>query len=156
MNQKRRIFLKSSAAAGAVVAAASAGLLVPTRAVAATWPTKAFKGKSVDEVLKSLYGSSSVTASTDIKIKAPIQAENGAVVPIAVVTSLPKVEAISIMVKANVQPLTANVDLPKAAGFFSSRIKMAKTSDVQVVVKSGGKLYSNSQKIKVTVGGCGG
>jgi len=35
-------------------------------------------------------------------------------------------------------------------------MKMAQTSDVYVIVKSGGKLYSTKQNIKVTVGGCGG
>jgi sulfur-oxidizing protein SoxY len=35
-------------------------------------------------------------------------------------------------------------------------MKMGKTSDVKVVVKSGGKLYAATQQIKVTVGGCGG
>jgi sulfur-oxidizing protein SoxY len=35
-------------------------------------------------------------------------------------------------------------------------MKMGKTSDVKVYVKSGGKLHMASQQIKVTVGGCGG
>ena len=33
---------------------------------------------------------------------------------------------------------------------------MAQTSDVHVVVKAGGKLYSAKAAIKVTAGGCGG
>jgi sulfur-oxidizing protein SoxY len=35
-------------------------------------------------------------------------------------------------------------------------MKMGKTSDVKVVVKSQGKLHQATQQIKVTVGGCGG
>jgi len=35
-------------------------------------------------------------------------------------------------------------------------MKMGKTSNVQVVVRSQGKLHTASQEIKVTVGGCGG
>jgi len=91
-----------------------------------------------------------------ISIKAPLQAENGAVVPITVSTSLPNVEAIAILVKENVQPLVASVALTGAGGFFSARMKMGKTSDVKVAVKSGGKLHVATQQIKVTVGGCGG
>ena len=53
-------------------------------------------------------------------------------------------------------PLAANMRVERAAGFFSARLKMAKTSDVHVVVKSGGKLYTAKQQIKVTAGGCGG
>ncbi len=37
-----------------------------------------------------------------------------------------------------------------------NRIKMAKTSNVVVLVEADGKLYSATKEIKVTVGGCGG
>jgi sulfur-oxidizing protein SoxY len=33
---------------------------------------------------------------------------------------------------------------------------MGKTSDVTAVIKAGGKLYSTSKNVKVTIGGCGG
>jgi sulfur-oxidizing protein SoxY len=130
--------------------------LKPTRVLAATWPKAAFESKTMDEVAKSLYGSSAATSSKDIAIKAPIQAENGAVVPISVSTKLPKVEAISILVEKNAFPLVSNVELSGAEGYFSARMKMGKTSDVKVYVKSDGKLFMATQQIKVTVGGCGG
>lgn len=152
----RRTFLQGTLGAGALALAASAGLLAPTRVYAAAWPKGAFEAKTVDEVLKDLYGTTSAAQSKDITIKAPIQAENGAVVPIAVSTKLPNVEAIGILVEKNVQPLIANVQLTGAEGYFSARMKMGKTSDVKVYVKSGGKLHMASQQIKVTVGGCGG
>ena len=38
----------------------------------------------------------------------------------------------------------------------ANRIKMAKTSNVIVLVEAGGKLYSATKEVKVTVGGCGG
>ena len=38
----------------------------------------------------------------------------------------------------------------------ANRLKMAKTSNVIVVVEAGGKLYSATKEVKVTVGGCGG
>jgi Predicted secreted protein len=38
----------------------------------------------------------------------------------------------------------------------ANRIKMARTSNVIVVVEAGGKLYSATKEVKVTVGGCGG
>ena len=147
----RRTFLKGTVAGSVLAVAASAGLLTPTRVLAA-----AFDAKSVDDALKSLYGTSAAADSKAITIKAPIQAENGAVVPIAVSTSLANVEAIAIMVAGNNQPLVANVNLNGAVGYFSARMKMGKTSDVKVIVKSGGKLHMATQQIKVTVGGCGG
>jgi sulfur-oxidizing protein SoxY len=33
---------------------------------------------------------------------------------------------------------------------------MGKTTQVTAVVKSGGKLYTASKEVKVTIGGCGG
>jgi sulfur-oxidizing protein SoxY len=152
----RRTFLKGTVAGSVLAVAASAGLLTPTRVLAAAWPAAAFDAKSVDDALKSLYGTSAAADSKAITIKAPIQAENGAVVPIAVSTSLANVEAIAIMVAGNNQPLVANVNLAGAVGYFSARMKMGKTSDVKVIVKSGGKLHMATQQIKVTVGGCGG
>jgi sulfur-oxidizing protein SoxY len=154
----RRTFLKGTVAGGVVAVAAAAGLLKPTRVLAATWPAAAFDAKSIDDALKGLYGSAGATADAKgITIKAPLQAENGAVVPIAVSTSLPKVDAIAILVAGNANPLVASVNLANGAeGYFSARMKMGKTSNVQVVVRSGGKLHTASQEIKVTVGGCGG
>jgi sulfur-oxidizing protein SoxY len=152
----RRTFLKGTVAGSVLAVAASAGLLTPTRVLAAAWPAAAFDAKSIDDALKALYGTSAASASKAITIKAPIQAENGAVVPIAISTTLPNVEAIAIMVAGNNQPLVANVNLAGAIGYFSARMKMGKTSDVKVIVKSGGKLHMASQQIKVTVGGCGG
>ncbi|HJX17060.1 MAG TPA: thiosulfate oxidation carrier protein SoxY [Acidiferrobacterales bacterium] len=152
----RRTFLKGTVAGSVLAVAASAGLLTPTRVLAAAWPAAAFDAKSVDDALKGLYGTSAAADSKAITIKAPIQAENGAVVPIAVSTSLPGVEGITILVQANERPLVASVALSGAEGYFSARMKMGKTSDVKVIVKSGGKLHMASQQIKVTVGGCGG
>jgi sulfur-oxidizing protein SoxY len=151
----RRTFLKGTVAGSVVAVAAAAGLLKPTRVLAAAWPASAFDAKSIDDAVKALYGTSGGADSKAITIKAPIQAENGAVVPITVSTTLPA-EAIAILVQANERPLVANVALTGAAGYFSARMKMGKTSDVKVVVKSQGKLHVASQQIKVTVGGCGG
>ncbi len=152
----RRTFLKTTLTSAVVATAAGAGLLKPARVLAAEWPKDAFASTSVTDALKNLYGGASPTASKAIKIKAPIQAENGAVVPIQISTTLPNVNSISVYVAKNPRPLVANVSLTGATGFFSARMKMGKTSDVHAVVKSGGKLYVTKQKIKVTVGGCGG
>jgi sulfur-oxidizing protein SoxY len=38
----------------------------------------------------------------------------------------------------------------------STRVKLAETSDVYVLVKAQGKYYVTKKEIKVTIGGCGG
>lgn len=156
MNIKRRTFLKSSAAAGAVGIAVSAGLITP-RTVFAAWPKGAFEATDVDSALKGVLGDSAMTESGDIKVKAPDIAENGAVVPITVTSEIAGTESISVLVPANNTPLAATFNLSSnTEGFVSTRIKMSKTSDVVIVVKAGGKLYSAKKEVKVTIGGCGG
>ena len=153
---QRRTFLQGGLATGTVAVALGAGLLSP-RAVLAAWPKAAFDSKSVAESLSSLMGTDTSTPSTDINIKAPDIAENGAVVPVTVQTSLASIESVSLLVEKNSQPLAANFVLGSTAkGFVSSRIKMGKTSNVIAVVKSGGKAYSARKEVKVTIGGCGG
>ena len=156
MNQNRRVLLKGTLAAGATGIAISAGLLTPKAALAA-WPKAAFEAKDSKAALEASLGSSSMTESADIKLKAPDIAENGAVVPITVTSNIADTEAISVIVAENATPLAATFNLgANTSGFVSTRIKMGKTSDVTAVVKAGGKLYSTSKNVKVTIGGCGG
>jgi len=156
MNNKRRSFIKSSAAAGAFGVAVGAGLITP-RAVLAAWPKAAFEAKELDAALQNAFGSSSMTESGDITLKAPEIAENGAVVPVTVTSTIPDIESISILISENPTPMTATFKLgSNTEGFVSTRVKMGKTSDVVAVVKSGDKLYSSKLLVKVTIGGCGG
>ncbi len=152
---KRRAFLKGSMAGSVLAIAAGAGLLRPTQVMASQWPDKAFKARNLADAVNSLYGSSDVADSKAIKIRAPLQAENGAKVPIQILTDLPA-ESIAVFVKENAMPLAGRANLRNASGFFSTRIKMGKSSDVVAVIKSKGKLHSTKLAIKVTVGGCGG
>jgi len=153
---KRRIFLQGSLAAGVLGAAATAGLLVPRRVLAA-WPEKAFDAKQVDEALTALMGSTASQASDKIDIKAPDIAENGAVVPVAVTVDLPGVTSISIIAEKNPSPLVASFELASGTeAYVATRIKMGKTSNVIALVKANGKLYSAKKEVKVTIGGCGG
>ncbi len=153
---ERRTFLKGTLATSTVAIAAGAGMLNP-RNVLAAWPKSAFEAKSVNDALNSLLGSSETSASGDIKIKAPDIAENGAVVPVTITSSISGIESISIVTKNNGTPLAANFNMSSnAKGFISTRIKMGKSSDVVAVIKAGGKSYTAQKNIKVTIGGCGG
>lgn len=156
MNNHRRIFIKGSLAASAVGVAVGAGLLTP-RAVLAKWPESAFNAEAVDAALTGALGSDNPADSSEITVKAPDIAENGAVVPITVSSSLAGVSSIAVLVKENARPLTANYDLAETTeAYVSNRIKMGKTSDVIAVVKADGKLYQAKKSVKVTIGGCGG
>ena len=153
---KRRKFLKGYLATGAVGIAVSSGLLTPRVSIAA-WSKAAFEAKDVNGAVSALFGSSSMSDSDKISIKAPDIAENGAVVPVSVTTSVDGASSISILADQNANPLTAEFTLgPGAEGYVSTRIKMGKTANVIAVVKAGEKLYSAKKEVKVTIGGCGG
>ena len=155
MNALRRNVLKSAAGAGTVAVAVAAGLLKPTLALAGA-PRSAYEAKNVGDALKGM-GASGAADSKDITIKAPDIAENGAVVPVEVTSSIAGTTSIAIVAEKNATPLVADFDLSNGAqGFISTRIKMGQTSLVRAVVTAGGKTYTSAKEVKVTIGGCGG
>lgn len=154
---KRRIFLKNTLAGSAVALAAGAGLLNPSQVLAA-WPKSAFEAKGVADAMKGIAGTDTAGGSTDIVIKAPDIAENGAVVPVKVdARKVSGVTAIAILAEKNPTPLIANFKLGKSTqAFVSTRIKMGKTSNVIAVVSAASGVTSARKEVKVTIGGCGG
>jgi sulfur-oxidizing protein SoxY len=153
----RRLILKGAAVLALIGMAGIRFDLTPAFAAANDkYPEDAFKQKNSDDAIKALYGKTA-EASDKVKLDAPEIAENGAVVPVAVSSTLPDVTSISILVAENPNALIASYRIPAdTIPNVANRIKMAKTSNVIAVVEAGGKLYSASKEVKVTVGGCGG
>jgi sulfur-oxidizing protein SoxY len=153
----RRLVLQGTG----VVALAGLGILGfdPMPALAAAndkWPEEAFKQKGEADAIKALYGKTA-EPSDKVKLDAPEIAENGAVVPISVTTTLTDVTSISFLVADNPSALVASYIIPAGTNpSVANRIKMAKTSNVTAIIEAGGKLYSATKEVKVTVGGCGG
>lgn len=153
----RRIFLKGAAAS--IAFASSASLLVaPQNALAAqAWPKETMDLTSIDEVLKALNVADA--SSSDMKIKAPQIAENGATVPIEVdATSLPgKVKKIAVLVEGNPRPLAGIFSYEEGAnGMLGTRVKMGKSGKLTFVVMTDKGNFIDSRDVKVTIGGCGG
>lgn len=152
----RRVILQGVASVALVGLGKIAFGAAPAFAANDKYPEEAFKQKSSDDAIKLLYGKTA-EKSDKIKLDAPEIAENGSVVPISVTSTLSDVTAIAFLVAENPNALVAAYKIP--AGTMPSvanRIKMARTSNVIVVVEAGGKLYSTTKEVKVTVGGCGG
>lgn len=150
MQATRRLLLKGGAAL-AVLAA------LPKVVFAAAWPKQAFASTAAPQALSELLGTDRATPSDQISLKVPEIAENGAVVPVTISTSLGNVESISIVVEKNPRPLAATFEMSHGAlPEVSSRIKMGETSQVMAVVKTDSGIYSVSKEVKVTIGGCGG
>ena len=154
MNQQRRDALRITTVLGLAVAA---GLISPGEALAAeNWNTAAFDTKNLNDTVKAL-GGRSAAISKDLVISAPDIAENGAVVPVSVSTTLPGVQQIAILVEKNPNALSANFTIPAGTeAYVSTRVKMAQTSNVFALAKVDGKWLVASKEIKVTLGGCGG
>ncbi|WP_407156823.1 thiosulfate oxidation carrier protein SoxY [Bradyrhizobium sp. STM 3557] len=152
----RRLIIKGASAVALV--GLGHATLGPWPALAANdkYPDDAFKQKNAADAIKALYGKDH-EASDKIKLDAPEIAENGGVVPISVTTTLPDVTSISFVVSENPFALAASYKIPEGTvPAVANRLKMAKTSKVTALVEAGGKLYSATKEVKVTVGGCGG
>ena len=150
MNSKRRKVLQFTALVSFM---AGSGLL--SEADAAEWNKAAFAAKSMDDVMKAL-GGGAPEKSDAVMLKAPDIAENGAVVPVGITTTL-KATSMAILVEKNPNMLAGYFDLPaRTEPFVTTRVKMGQTSNVYALVKADGKWFSAFKEIKVTLGGCGG
>lgn len=130
-------------------------LMNPLRALAALWNQSAFEATKVNEV-KTNLGIKQETPSNDIDIVAPDRAENGAIVQIEITSRIPHTETISVLVENNPTALIAHFVLSNGAlPQLITRIKMADTSDVKVIVKAGGAYFSAAKNVVVLENGCG-
>ena len=149
----RRDLLAHSAKLAALMAGAG---LLPQMAHAA-YNAAAFEVKTMAELAK-LLGGSAPTESKDVTVTGPDIAENGAVVPIAVSTTLAGVKRLLVLVEKNPSVLSAMFYVSDSVDAnFSTRVKMGQSSNVYAVALMGdGKMLFAQKEVKVTLGGCGG
>ena len=155
MNNQRRNVLKSGSGAALLTVLAAAGIITPGMALA-DWNKAAFDAKSMADTLKAL-GAATPTDSKDVQVTGPDIAENGAVVPVGVSSTLPNITMVAILIEKNPNALAASFTLPEGTeANVQTRVKMGQTSNVYALVKSDGKFFMATKEIKVTLGGCGG
>jgi sulfur-oxidizing protein SoxY len=155
MHHRRDMLAGSAAVAGLL---AGLGLLPgAARANTLSWAQAAFEAKSLNEALKAL-GSAAPVESKDVSLSGPDIAENGAVVPLGVATTLPGVKRLLVLVEKNPAVLAAAFDVSDAIdASFSTRVKMGQSSSVYAVaLLADGRALFAQKDIKVTLGGCGG
>jgi len=150
--QTRRETLKQSALVAGMLAAAG----FPQFANAA-YNKAAFDAKTLQDVVKAL-GGSTVAESKDVTITGPDIAENGAVVPLSVATSLSGVKQMLVLVEKNPAAMVAMFNMTDSIeASFATRAKMGQSSDVYAVaIMADGKALFAKKEVKVTLGGCGG
>lgn len=153
---QRREFINHGSA---VMALATAAGLVATPSLAQNapgWNKAAFDGKSLNDVVKAM-GGTTAAASTDVLLSAPEIAENGNVVRMGVETKLAGVSMIALLVEKNPSVLSASFDVIAGSdASFSTNVKMGQTSNVYALAKVGDKFFYAVKEVKVTLGGCGG
>lgn len=149
----RRDLLTHTAKVASLMAAAG---LLPQLAHA-NYNAAAFEVKTMADLVKML-GGSTPTESKDVTITGPDIAENGAVVPLGVATTLPGAKRLMVLVEKNPSVLSAMFDVSDAVDAnFSTRVKMGQSSNVYAVAMMGdGKVLYAQKEVKVTLGGCGG
>ena len=149
---ERRRLLSHSAA----IAAALAGIGLLPAAAQATWNRAAFEARSLADAVKALGGSAPV-ASKELSLGGPDIAENGAVVPISIASTLPGIRRLLVLVEKNPNLLSAVFELSDAVETdFKLNIKMAQTSNVHLVAMLGdGRVLYTTREIKITIGACG-
>ncbi len=154
MNLLRRTLLKGVGASGVLLAALASGMLKPRGAEAAEWNRNAFEAKEIAAALQAI-GAAGAVESGDLLLNAPEIAENGALVPVEIVSLIPDTTSLAVLVEKNPVPLAGHFDFANGAlPEISLRLKLAQTSNVKVIAKADGKSYSRQREIKVTTGGC--
>ena len=144
---KRRTLLKAG------VRAALAGVILPGTALAG-YPTNAFLAKETPEALREVLGSADIGESDKIEIEAPHIASDANMVPVRIRSGFANTESISLVVAGNESPFTAHFRLYESQNFVSTRIRMADTSELLVVVKADGVLYANRRPVRVGRNSC--
>ena len=159
MDSGRRTFIRDAGNTGLIALLVACGFL-PGHVRSELWNAAAFDATSLEDALaKIIDGPLANGAQADhngVQIIAPEIAENGAVVPVGVVVTIPGVESIAILCEDNPQPLAAIFEIPPGTlAEVQTRVKMAASSNVVVLVKAAGVFHMTSKAIKVTRGGCG-
>jgi len=156
VKKTRRTFLKTLAHISSLALFPTAWL---TSALAlANWPKQFLSDGTYEQTIKILFADKEIVDSDKIHLKLPRVAENGAIVPLTISSTLADLKKFYVLVEKNPRPLSAQFHLSSfAEAELSLRLKMAKSCNVIVIAENAtGKLFQAKKFVKVTVGGCGG
>jgi sulfur-oxidizing protein SoxY len=148
----RRKFLKIA------FAISTAGLsILQSILVHAGWFAADFAPTTFDAAMKQLLKDKKVVETDKIVLTIPEIAENGALVPVTVTSTLEEINSFALLAELNPVPLAIQVQLtPDIEPFLSARLKLAETSYVYALAETEKGWFSARKKVKVTIGGCGG
>ncbi len=139
----RRTLLKAG-----LLQAGMISLLLPRRVLAA-YPGNAFRAEAIPDALREIYGTADIGDNEQIEIDAPAIASDANMVPVRVRSKLPNTESIAIVVAGNASPFTAYFRLYEPQGYVSTRVRLAESGELLVVVKADGVLHANRRPVRV-------
>ena len=154
MNTSKRQFLGRSLGVSAGLAVSA--LLGSSRTLASV--------EDVQKAIEEFTGGKAPAEGGVVTLTTPEIAENGNSVPVSVSVESPMsdddyVESVMILAEDNPSALVATFHFSPASGeaVASTRMRLARTQNVVAVAKmSNGDVFSATNNIKVTIGGCGG
>lgn len=146
----RREALKRAATLATLLA--STGLF-PRFALALERP--AFDATRLQDALK-LAGAGALIESAQVSVTAPDQAENGAVVPFSLATTLPGSQRLLLLIEKNPAPLVADFHVTDGVEpAFSLRARMRETCGVYAVaLMADGRALYTRKEVRVELSGC--
>ena len=121
---------------------------------------RAFAASSVEQAVQEIFGDAPIPLNSAIAIHTDELAEDGSVVPVEIELDAPfdlsSVEAMYFFASKNPVPLIARFQFFSglAANKFRTRIRLAETSELIVVVVTAQGAHRQSRSIEVAVGGC--
>jgi sulfur-oxidizing protein SoxY len=149
---KRRHFLTGTL--GFAWALTATWLLAPVR-VWGAWTQQAFLSRDVNAALDALIGRVEIVPDQRVTLDVPDLAENGAMVPVVLGTSLQGADSLILVSEPNPFPLIAHFYLtPRLRSTITTRIRMGGSGDVVAIVRAGGRYYGARRHVRVAAGGC--
>lgn len=156
-DERRRLFLQSSSRRVVLGLAMLSGLIRADKVWAASgYRDNIFSMSVLDDCMRAL-GTTAPQESKLILLTAPDLAENGALVPVDVLSQIPNTQEVALLVRHNPSALAVHFEFPNAGQEVkvSARLKMSRSSEVFAWVRADGHYYFSKKEVRVTLGGCG-
>lgn len=127
-----------------------------SRVVDAVWPRSLFASDDFQTIFQQLFAGQTLTDSDSISLQLPENAEDGASVPMLISSELDNIDRLYVLVEKNPTPLILQAELQtNALLYLTSRIKMAESCQVWVIIRQDGQYWQTRQWVNVMKGGCG-
>jgi quinoprotein dehydrogenase-associated SoxYZ-like carrier len=149
MNASRRVFLES---ASALAVGFGCGLApgVSTAAV----HRQAFDTRTLQDILAHV-GIDNTPPGASVQIDAPDLAENPAVFPVQIASTIPDTRAVALIIDRNPFPYIARFEFsPLVASYVALRVRVAETSALRAVAFAPDGRHVSTKTVKAAAGGC--